>query len=153
MNPLSRNRPRQRRPPILITHDGHTRSINQWVKLTGIPYRTIWDRYHSGVTSGAELFARGRTKREPQVQVSDTKELNDVKREAEHKRLDLSKQRQSRARSTYERVAAEHAAAMSAPLIDASLLTAAERAANAMRVRNSGQRSWRVTGASMGAAL
>jgi len=156
MNPLARNRPRQRRPTIFITHDGKTRSINEWVRATGIAYRTIWDRYHRGIRDGAELLRSKKNEpreknqtREPRVQVNDTKALNDANRAAERKRLNVSKERKERMRAHRERIEAEYLAAMLAPLIDRALLTDAERVANWERVRYSGQRSWRMKGESL----
>jgi hypothetical protein len=142
-------------PSRHITYNGAQLTLKQLAKATGLSYPCLAGRYRKGdrepkLWRPRDCVGGNRKGKSPQSLrgegvTSRAREEEAAKREA----------RLKRERDRAWRIAAmkvSHAAAMSAPLIDASLLTAAERVANWNRVRNSGQRSWRVTGASMGVA-
>jgi hypothetical protein len=142
--------------PRLITYNGARLTLRQLSKATGLTYPCLAGRYRKGdreprLWRPPDCMGGYRKPKSPhslrgEGATARAREEEAVKREDQRKRVSDRAGRVAEMR-------AEHAAAMSAPLIDASLLTAAERVANARRVRNSGQRSWRVSGASMGAAL
>jgi len=45
---------------IYITHNDETKSLHEWVRVYGLDYQVVYDRYKRGIR-GADLFKQPRT--------------------------------------------------------------------------------------------
>lgn len=139
------------RATIFVKFDGKVMPLYEAAKLAGLSDYCARKRYQKG-ERGDVLFRpshRGRShKIDTNDQVDALRAKREVKEAAERTKHEQRLARQRRERDSKDRVAAEHAAAFARPLIDAKLLTKAERQAIRERVKYSGQVNWRTNGAS-----
>lgn len=125
---------RGRASRIFETIEGMRLSLKQWSKHTGLSYDTLHSRYADG-DRGLDLIRPSNTRARNHYEREDLREMAERKRAAKQQAEEAKREHLASVARSRAKIAAEHAAAFAKPLIDAKLLTKAERKEIARKVK------------------